>query len=35
MIVGLLPARWRNAVTSAMVGLGLLAVAARGVGLLG
>jgi hypothetical protein len=35
MIVGLLPSRWRNAVTSAMVGLGLLAVAARGVGLLG
>jgi hypothetical protein len=35
MIVGLLPARWRNAVTTAMVGLGLLAVAARGIGLLG
>jgi hypothetical protein len=35
MIVGLLPARWRNAVTTAMVGLGVLAVAARGIGLVG
>jgi hypothetical protein len=35
MLVGLLPSRWRNAVTSAMVGLGLVAVLARGAGLIG
>ena len=35
MLVGLLPSRWRNAVTSAMVGLGLVAVLARGIGLIG
>ena len=35
MIVGLLPSRWRNAVTSAMVGLGVLAVVARGIGVAG
>jgi hypothetical protein len=35
MLVGLLPSRWRNAVTSAMVGLGLVAVLARGTGLIG
>jgi hypothetical protein len=35
LLVGLLPSRWRNAVTSAMVGLGLLAVVARAIGLLG
>jgi hypothetical protein len=33
MLVGLLPPRWRNGATSAMVGLGLLAVVARGIGL--
>ena len=35
MVVGLLPARWRNGVTSVMVGLGLLALLARAAGLIG
>jgi len=35
MLAGLLPARWRNGVTTAMVAVGLLALVARGVGLVG
>jgi hypothetical protein len=35
MVVGLLPSRWRTGVTSAMLGVGVLAVVARGIGLVG
>ena len=35
MVVGLLPSRWRGGVTSAMLGVGVLAVVARGIGLVG